>query len=207
MLHTVSLTTRPTHNACVYAPHPMQRGSPHRAAPGNPICTSYCQAVIAALTTCDFFKHHPTPPHAALPWPPPGHFWYHYLDLFASRLLSVGTPSFLAAKVAADTLIMGPLYVVAFYAWGCALIDGSGFEGFKHKITKVCIGILTGLILFQRTPRSPGTWGACLRQGTPVGCATLSAAGRGGTGGAPGRGKSVKPRQAVDLEPALLRWW
>ncbi len=49
-----------------------------------------------------------------------------------------------AAKLIADTLIMGPLYVVAFYAWGCALIDGSGVEGFKKKITQVGAAGRTG---------------------------------------------------------------
>jgi hypothetical protein len=68
---------------------------------------------------------------------PVGHFWYHQLDVVCGRLLATGTPGFLAAKLIADTLIMGPLYVVAFYAWGCALIDGSGLEGFKKKITQV----------------------------------------------------------------------
>lgn len=184
-------TTRPTHSACFFAPHPLQRGSRHRAASVNSICTSHCQTLIAALTTCHF-KHHPTPPHASLPLPPPGHFWYHYLDLFASRLLNVGSPSFLAAKVAADTLIMGPLYVVAFYAWGCALIDGSGFEGFKHKITKV--GIHTCLNLFQRMPRCCWQWVACVGQGTLVGCDTLSAARRGGGRARQGRHCAVPVR-------------
>ncbi|KXZ54269.1 hypothetical protein GPECTOR_5g358 [Gonium pectorale] len=67
---------------------------------------------------------------------PVGHFWYHSLDAVCARLLGAGSPAFLGAKVLADTMIMGPLYVVAFYAWGCALIDRSGLEGFKAKITQ-----------------------------------------------------------------------
>ncbi|GIL58952.1 hypothetical protein Vafri_13955 [Volvox africanus] len=67
---------------------------------------------------------------------PVGHFWYQQLDVVCAKLLAAGSPSFLAAKLIADTVIMGPLYVVAFYAWGCALIDGSGIEGFKKKITQ-----------------------------------------------------------------------
>ncbi|PNW78760.1 hypothetical protein CHLRE_09g389208v5 [Chlamydomonas reinhardtii] len=74
---------------------------------------------------------------------PVGHFWYHSLDVVCARLLTAGSPSFLAAKLIADTAIMGPLYVVAFYAWGCALIDGSGVEGFKKKITKDFIPTFT----------------------------------------------------------------
>ncbi|PNH07347.1 Protein sym1 [Tetrabaena socialis] len=67
---------------------------------------------------------------------PVGHFWYHNLDVVCAKLLPAGSPGFLAAKLAADTAIMGPAYVLAFYAWGCALIDGSGLEGFKAKITQ-----------------------------------------------------------------------
>ncbi|GLC42064.1 hypothetical protein PLESTB_001064100 [Pleodorina starrii] len=66
---------------------------------------------------------------------PVGHHWYHQLDVICAKLFGSG-PAFLAAKLIADTAIMGPLYVVAFYAWGCALIDGSGLEGFKKKITQ-----------------------------------------------------------------------
>ncbi|GFR47713.1 hypothetical protein Agub_g9467 [Astrephomene gubernaculifera] len=67
---------------------------------------------------------------------PVGHFWYHQLDQICSRLLRSGTPAFLAAKLIADTAVMGPLYVVAFYAWGSAFIDRTGFEGFRTKIVK-----------------------------------------------------------------------
>ncbi|KAG2488896.1 hypothetical protein HYH03_012526 [Edaphochlamys debaryana] len=67
---------------------------------------------------------------------PVGHFWYSGLDATVARFLTPGTAAFIGTKILADTLIMGPAYVILFYAWGCAAIDGSGVEGFKKKITQ-----------------------------------------------------------------------
>eukprot|EP00195_Chlamydomonas_chlamydogama_P009999 CAMPEP_0202906670 /NCGR_PEP_ID=MMETSP1392-20130828/39933_1 /ASSEMBLY_ACC=CAM_ASM_000868 /TAXON_ID=225041 /ORGANISM="Chlamydomonas chlamydogama, Strain SAG 11-48b" /LENGTH=189 /DNA_ID=CAMNT_0049595297 /DNA_START=112 /DNA_END=681 /DNA_ORIENTATION=- len=67
---------------------------------------------------------------------PVGHYWYLTLDQVVSRLFRPASPAFLAAKVIADTAILGPIYVMAFYAWGAMTIDGSGWQGFKEKLTK-----------------------------------------------------------------------
>ncbi|KAF8069472.1 mpv17 [Scenedesmus sp. PABB004] len=65
---------------------------------------------------------------------PLGHFWYIALDGWARRVLPGGGAAFIAAKVLLDTAAMGPFYVAAFFAWGCALIDRSGFAEFKRKM-------------------------------------------------------------------------
>uniref|UniRef100_A0A7S0RWM4 Peroxisomal membrane protein MPV17 n=1 Tax=Chlamydomonas leiostraca TaxID=1034604 RepID=A0A7S0RWM4_9CHLO len=67
---------------------------------------------------------------------PVGHFWYQGLDIMASKLLKPGTGPFLIGKVVADTFILGPLYVIAFYAYGSYFIDQTGWQGFHSKITK-----------------------------------------------------------------------
>ncbi|KAJ9516839.1 hypothetical protein QJQ45_027262 [Haematococcus lacustris] len=67
---------------------------------------------------------------------PVGHFWYLGLDVAARKLLSPGTARYVGAKVLADTLILGPIYVLAFYAWGSFVIDGSGWSTLKDKVTK-----------------------------------------------------------------------
>lgn len=67
---------------------------------------------------------------------PVGHFWYQGLDSWIARAFRIGTPSFLAAKVFADSAILGPIYVIAFYAWGAFTIDRVGFEGFKEKLAQ-----------------------------------------------------------------------
>jgi protein Mpv17 len=46
------------------------------------------------------------------------------------------TPAFLVAKILVDSFVFGPIYLLAFYAWGSALIDRTGVEGFKAKITQ-----------------------------------------------------------------------
>jgi hypothetical protein len=40
----------------------------------------------------------------------------------------------LVLQVLIDTAAMGPFYVAAFFAWGCALIDFSGMTEFKRKM-------------------------------------------------------------------------
>uniref|UniRef100_A0A383WJB5 Uncharacterized protein n=1 Tax=Tetradesmus obliquus TaxID=3088 RepID=A0A383WJB5_TETOB len=65
---------------------------------------------------------------------PVGHFWYINLDKWCARVFPGGGAKFIAAKVLLDTAAMGPFYVAAFFAWGCALIDFSGMAEFKRKM-------------------------------------------------------------------------
>eukprot|EP00877_Chromochloris_zofingiensis_P012735 jgi/Chrzof1/7715/Cz02g34010.t1 len=65
---------------------------------------------------------------------PIGHFWYIWIDRFCARLFPLGTPQFIASKVLLDTACMGPLYVAAFFAWGCTFIDGGGWQEFRKKM-------------------------------------------------------------------------
>lgn len=67
---------------------------------------------------------------------PVGHFWYIGLDKWARSVFLPGTPAFFAAKVFVDSFVLGPIYVLAFYAWGAAAIDRTGFEGFRDKVKK-----------------------------------------------------------------------
>lgn len=65
---------------------------------------------------------------------PVGHFWYIALDGWCRSMVPGGGPAFIATKVLIDTAVLGPFYVAAFFAWGCALIDGSGLPEFKRKM-------------------------------------------------------------------------
>jgi len=62
---------------------------------------------------------------------PVGHYWYLGLDGWCAYAFRPGTPIFLAAKIVADQVILGPVYVLAFYLWGALMIDNTGIEGFK----------------------------------------------------------------------------
>ncbi|GAX80564.1 hypothetical protein CEUSTIGMA_g8001.t1 [Chlamydomonas eustigma] len=74
---------------------------------------------------------------------PVGHYWYLGLDGWCAHAFRPGTPIFLAAKIAADQVILGPIYVLAFYLWGALMIDNTGFEGFKKKMKKDFISTYT----------------------------------------------------------------
>eukprot|EP00879_Flechtneria_rotunda_P009020 GHRR01009445.1.p1 GENE.GHRR01009445.1~~GHRR01009445.1.p1 ORF type:complete len:249 (+),score=81.12 GHRR01009445.1:434-1180(+) len=65
---------------------------------------------------------------------PVGHFWYINLDRWCKKIVPSGGPAFIGTKVLIDTVVMGPFYVTAFFAWGCALIDNSGMQEFKRKM-------------------------------------------------------------------------
>ncbi len=70
---------------------------------------------------------------------PVGHHWYEYLDkAVAARVPpqagASGRLRFILTKVAADTAVLGPLYVVAFFLFGAVAIDGSGWAGFTSKL-------------------------------------------------------------------------
>ncbi|KAG1653002.1 hypothetical protein FOA52_007857 [Chlamydomonas sp. UWO 241] len=67
---------------------------------------------------------------------PVGHFWYLGLDIVCTKMFIPGTALFTAAKVTLDSLVLGPAYVLAFYGWGAAFIDKTGFEGFRVKVEK-----------------------------------------------------------------------
>lgn len=110
--------------------HPVQPGLPRSFLPYRVVERRRLEELDSRRVVC-------TAAFGAAFMGPVGHFWYQQLDVVCAKLLATGSPAFLAAKVIADTAIMGPLYVVAFYAWGCALIDGTGMEGFKKKISQV----------------------------------------------------------------------
>ncbi|KAI8476925.1 MAG: hypothetical protein J3K34DRAFT_381933 [Monoraphidium minutum] len=65
---------------------------------------------------------------------PVGHYWYLGLDAACGRALAPGSPAFIALKVMLDTAFMGPFYVSTFFAFGCAAIDGGGWDEFKRKM-------------------------------------------------------------------------
>lgn len=67
---------------------------------------------------------------------PVGHLWYSNLDGWVKLFARPGSLPFLAGKIAVDSFIFGPLYVLAFYAYGCATIDGTGVQGFTDKVRK-----------------------------------------------------------------------
>jgi protein Mpv17 len=57
-------------------------------------------------------------------------------DKVCGQIFLPGTGRFLAAKVLADTFILGPIYVIAFYAWGSYMMDRTGWAGFSSKMTQ-----------------------------------------------------------------------
>ena len=64
---------------------------------------------------------------------PIGHYWYIGLDWFCAQMFSSGSKKFLAAKILLDSVVLTPIYVLAFYAWGAVVMDGTGWKGFKDK--------------------------------------------------------------------------
>ena len=48
-------------------------------------------------------------------------------------MFSSGSKRFLAAKILLDSAVLTPIYVLAFYAWGAFVMDGTGWKGFKDK--------------------------------------------------------------------------
>eukprot|EP00899_Mesostigma_viride_P013046 jgi/Mesvir1/21742/Mv04151-RA.1 len=58
---------------------------------------------------------------------PVGHMWYTWIDQVASRNLRPGSLRFVASKVAADTVLFGPIHVAAFF-----LFTGIAMGGTLH---------------------------------------------------------------------------
>ena len=65
---------------------------------------------------------------------PAGHYWYLGLDSAVVRL-GLGSTSLagVASKVAADTLVFGPVHIVAFFAFMEA-VEGRGLGAAANKI-------------------------------------------------------------------------
>lgn len=64
---------------------------------------------------------------------PVGHYWYIGLDWFCASIFLPGSKRFLAAKILLDSVVLTPIYVLAFYAWGAIAMDGTGWKGFTDK--------------------------------------------------------------------------
>ena len=65
---------------------------------------------------------------------PVGHYWYIGLDWFCASVFLTGSKRFLAAKILLDSVLLTPVYVLAFYAWGAIVMDGTGWKGFTDKV-------------------------------------------------------------------------
>lgn len=63
-----------------------------------------------------------------------GHYWYEGIERVCRRLVPTGGIRFLATKVVLDSAIMGSVYVAAFFAFGCYVLEGSGSQGFINKM-------------------------------------------------------------------------
>eukprot|EP00201_Polytomella_parva_P023834 CAMPEP_0175043156 /NCGR_PEP_ID=MMETSP0052_2-20121109/3005_1 /TAXON_ID=51329 ORGANISM="Polytomella parva, Strain SAG 63-3" /NCGR_SAMPLE_ID=MMETSP0052_2 /ASSEMBLY_ACC=CAM_ASM_000194 /LENGTH=202 /DNA_ID=CAMNT_0016306133 /DNA_START=92 /DNA_END=697 /DNA_ORIENTATION=+ len=81
---------------------------------------------------------------------PLGHYWYLILDRRCRRIFDPvsQTVAFVAAKVAADTVTMGPFYLCSFYAYGSLVLDRTGMKGFYEKIEKDLVPMLVAEIFF-----------------------------------------------------------
>ncbi|KAL3161885.1 hypothetical protein ABBQ38_008974 [Trebouxia sp. C0009 RCD-2024] len=64
---------------------------------------------------------------------PLGHFWYQKLDQVVSSWLQPSTTAFIAAKVAADTLIYTPFNVGLFFTW-ITVVEGGTWTEVCHKL-------------------------------------------------------------------------
>ena len=56
---------------------------------------------------------------------PSGHMWYEFLDRAMTRLFTPATWRFIAAKIAADSVVFGPLHFSAYFAWSTLLRGGT----------------------------------------------------------------------------------
>lgn len=65
---------------------------------------------------------------------PLGHFWYLGLDRAARALFRPGGTAFIAAKVAADTLVFGPFHVVGYFV-AMQLGLGGSLHDAAHKVS------------------------------------------------------------------------
>ena len=56
-----------------------------------------------------------------------GHGWYVWLDRFAKRRFRIGSPGFIATKVALDEGVFGPIHVLGFFAY-MTLVEGGSWQ-------------------------------------------------------------------------------
>ncbi|GBG61420.1 hypothetical protein CBR_g20451 [Chara braunii] len=68
---------------------------------------------------------------------PVGHRWYERLDLIVTQnlLLRPNTINFIAAKLLADTLLFGPIHLVAFFAF-TGLAEGKAVSQVKREVVR-----------------------------------------------------------------------
>lgn len=66
---------------------------------------------------------------------PVGHFWYIFLEHFASRVFSEGTTLYVALKVVADSMVECPLDVAAFFCF-MEFVKGGGIAAAQAKLSK-----------------------------------------------------------------------
>lgn len=71
--------------------------------------------------------------YGALAVGPFGHAWYIGLDRAARRFFVPGSPTFIAAKVLADTGIFGPLHVAGYFTF-YTLVEGGGLPDVAAKL-------------------------------------------------------------------------
>lgn len=79
---------------------------------------------------------------------PVGHAWYKWLDSAAARFFPPGSPAFIGAKVVVDTAVLGPFYVLTYFAFGSAFIDQAGWKDFETKMRVDFLPTLTAEIAF-----------------------------------------------------------
>ncbi|MEW5298347.1 MAG: hypothetical protein WDW38_000920 [Sanguina aurantia] len=65
---------------------------------------------------------------------PIGHVWYASLDTLCARFGAPGTLRLMVAKVIADNIIYGSLYIAAFFAFGVTVIDRQGMSEFVARM-------------------------------------------------------------------------
>lgn len=65
---------------------------------------------------------------------PVGHLWYEGIEKVCRKLVPAGGVRFLATKVILDSAIMGSVYVIAFFGFISLALEGTGLDGFYHKM-------------------------------------------------------------------------
>ena len=62
-----------------------------------------------------------------------GHLWYENLDFAVRRFFTAGTRKFVASKVLADSVVFGPVHIIAFFTF-VSLAEGGSMEDALEKI-------------------------------------------------------------------------
>lgn len=89
----------------------QKRRKQKAAVPAPPPGTQSTSSIAAADSGYDVHRAFFTAMFGALFVGPIGHVWYQAIDNWCKQLIPKGGPGFIAAKVALDTIVMGPLYV------------------------------------------------------------------------------------------------